>query len=102
MERQVNNNNKKKQHVSILGKKKETTRKLCFISTCMGAEEWSLSVSHLHGRAKELNYYHMGPKGRKRTLLRQMESYGLPHLLVYKINKRTATACKCMCVRHRL
>ena len=59
-----------------------------------GAEEWSLSVSHLRGRAGELNYYHMGPKGRKRTLLKPVENYGLPDLLVYKTNKGTATACK--------
>lgn len=60
----------------------------------MGAEEWSLGVSHLHGRAGGLNYYHMEPKGRKRMLLRQPESYGLPDLLAHKINKGTATACK--------
>ena len=78
-------------------KKKKSTRKLCFISRGMGAEEWSLSVSHLHGQARGLNYYHMGPKGRKRTLLRHTESYGLPDLLAYKINKATATACKFVC-----
>lgn len=77
-------------------KKKKTTRKLGFISTCMGAEEWSLSVSHLHGWARGRNCYHMEPKGRKRMLLRQPESYGLPDLLAYKINKGTATACKCV------
>lgn len=33
-------------------------------------------------------------RGRKRMLLRLPESYGLPDLLAYKINKGTATACK--------
>lgn len=64
----------------------------------MGAEEWSLRVSHLHGLARELNYYHMGLKRRKRMLLRQTKSYGLPDLLAYKINKGTATAGEFMCV----
>lgn len=38
------------------------------------------------------------PKGRKRMLLRQPESYSPPDLLAYEINKRTATACECICV----
>lgn len=74
-----------------------TTRKCGFTDKCMGAEEWSLSVSHLHGRVGEPNSFHMGSKKPGRAkLLRPAESYGFPDLLAYKINFRTATADKFM------
>lgn len=82
---------------SFKKKQTTTTRKCGFTDKCIGAEEWSLSVSHLHGRVSESNYFHMGSKRPGRAeLLRPAESYGPPDLLAYKINPRAATADKHM------